>query len=296
MNFKKENYQFFMNKSHRPLLVFIAYSRKDGEIKDRIIDSLKPMMNSGILKVWYDQEVNPGDDWADLILKYLKKADLVLPILSRDFLASGPCLEESKTALKEHAKGKVAIIPIIARTCDWKITPLRPFQALPENGKHVVGGGWNSSDAAYQSILEGIRKWVNSRCRRPPAPPAALPPIIDFDGSVLHGDQFDAKFEAELRKANRVTWISRTGSGWLDRVPHMFPTLPNNRRTQFLFIDPRSRTFKIDSKFFWTPSRKLKKSSSRRARNPAERKERTETILNSLAQSALKFRVRVTTF
>ncbi len=43
--------------------VFISYSHKDEEWKDKLVDHLGVLQEEGLLKIWEDRQIEGGDDW-----------------------------------------------------------------------------------------------------------------------------------------------------------------------------------------------------------------------------------------
>lgn len=104
-----------------------------------------------------------GGDWAIEINTHLESAQIVLLLISVDFLASDYCYGvEMRRALDRHFAGEACVIPIILRPVDWQHDLLLSgLQALPTNGKPVTT--WSSSppyDRAFEDIAQGIRKVV----------------------------------------------------------------------------------------------------------------------------------------
>ena len=51
----------------------------------------------------------------------LDAADVILLLISPDFIASDYCYErEMKRAMERHRKSEARVIPVILRPCDWK--------------------------------------------------------------------------------------------------------------------------------------------------------------------------------
>ncbi|QNI33053.1 toll/interleukin-1 receptor domain-containing protein [Alloacidobacterium dinghuense] len=91
----------------------------------------------------------------------LDKADVVLLLVSSDFLSSQYCYDiEVKRALELHESGKVRVIPIILRPCEWHRALFSQLQALPTGGQAVTH--WRDQDTAFYDITRGIREAVNS--------------------------------------------------------------------------------------------------------------------------------------
>jgi hypothetical protein len=60
--------------------------------------------------------------------------------------------------MKRHEPGTARVIPVILRHCDWHGTPIGQLQALPKDGKPVVG--WPDRDQAFADVARGIRAVV----------------------------------------------------------------------------------------------------------------------------------------
>jgi TIR domain len=89
----------------------------------------------------------------------LERADIILLLISSDFIASNYCYEkEMKRALERHNAKEARVIPVIVRDCDWDIEPLRKLQALPKAGKAVKL--WPDKDTAWKNVAEGISRVI----------------------------------------------------------------------------------------------------------------------------------------
>ena len=98
----------------------------------------------------------PGENFAGAIDESLNKADIVLLLVSPDFLASDYCYEiEMKRALARHASGKARVIPVILRPCDWHYTPFGTLQAVPKDAKPITS--WADHDEAFLDVVKAIK-------------------------------------------------------------------------------------------------------------------------------------------
>lgn len=136
--------------------IFIAYSRKDEEYLNRLRTALKPMdRRNADVTIWFDGKIEPGEEWDKTIKTHIRKADIILLLVSIDALASDYFYnDEMKAALVRHEAKESIVIPIILRACDWK-DELGHLQALPKNGLPVTA--WTHQDDAYTDIVHGIK-------------------------------------------------------------------------------------------------------------------------------------------
>jgi hypothetical protein len=146
-----------------PLKVFISYSHKDEKMRLELIGHLASLMNSGLISIWHDREIEAGGDWEGDINKEIDEADIILLLVSSSFLSSRYCQKELLRALDQRTAGKLLPIPIILRDCDWISTfnnEKHKMQALPRDNRSVAGGRWANHDAAYSEIAKELRKVI----------------------------------------------------------------------------------------------------------------------------------------
>jgi formylglycine-generating enzyme required for sulfatase activity len=113
--------------------------------------------------VWHDRKLLGGDEWRGQIDARLEEADLILLLVSRDFLASDYVNDvEIKRALERHARREARVVPIILRSCPWDLTPIGQanLQALPTDGVPVTDSRWGSPDDPWTLVIEGIHAIV----------------------------------------------------------------------------------------------------------------------------------------
>jgi internalin A len=149
-----------------PVKIVFSYSHRDEELRDQLETHLKLLQRNGLISSWHDRKILGGEKWAGVIDDNFKRADLVLPLLSADFLASEYCYEtEMKLALDRHARGEVEIVPIVLRACDWTGSSLGHLQARPTNARPVTS--WDNRDEAWVDVAVGIKAVVEAlRTRR----------------------------------------------------------------------------------------------------------------------------------
>ena len=97
------------------------------------------LKRQGIIEAWHDRRILAGAQLDDAISAELERADIVLLLISSDFLASEYCYAREMTrALERHREGVCVVIPVILRPCDWTDAPFAGLMALPTDGKPVT--------------------------------------------------------------------------------------------------------------------------------------------------------------
>lgn len=143
----------------RPIRLFFSYSHRDEGLRNRLETHLSALKREGVIENWHDREIKGGEDWSRQINEHLVSADVVLLLVSANFLASEYCYGvELAHALERHESGDALVIPIILRPVDWQPTVLGRLQALPTDGKPVTS--WSNRDAAFLDIARGIRRAI----------------------------------------------------------------------------------------------------------------------------------------
>lgn len=144
------------SKAPSALKLFMSYSHQDEDIKDGLLKHLSPLKRLNLISDWHDRKIEAGDKWGEVISENLKKADIIVLLISIDFINSKYCYDvEMDAALDRQADDKAKVIPVIARSCLWKSTRFAPFQALPTDGKAIVT--WPDRDVALTDVADGIR-------------------------------------------------------------------------------------------------------------------------------------------
>ncbi len=140
-----------------PVKLFYSYSHRDEALRRKLETHLKILVRKKIISSWHDRDIGAGAEWAEEIDVHLKTADIILLLVSADFIASDYIWgKEMEPALERHAVGISRVIPVILRPADWKDAPFGQLQALPKDGRPVVS--WSDEDEAFLDVELGIRR------------------------------------------------------------------------------------------------------------------------------------------
>jgi len=137
--------------------LFISYCHRDEKLREQLDKHLSPLKGQKIIEAWHDRQIRAGDEWANQIDDNLNKADIILLLVSPDFVASPYCSDiELKQAVKRHENGEAIIVPVILEPCDWSWLPFAKFQAFPKDGKAITT--WGNQNEAFLDVATGLRK------------------------------------------------------------------------------------------------------------------------------------------
>lgn len=141
--------------------VFFSYSHKDEALRDQLEAHLALLKNQGLIDAWYDRRIVAGDEVDDAIFSKLEMADIILLLVSSDFLSSPYCYSrEMMRAMERHAAGQARVIPVILRHCEWTSAPFGKLMAAPRDGKPVTV--WPDRDEALADVAKQVRRAVEA--------------------------------------------------------------------------------------------------------------------------------------
>src|SRR5947209_8364897 len=144
----------------KALKLFYSYAHKDERWRKRIETHLSMLQRQGYIASWHDRNITAGATWASEIDTHLTTSDIILLLISPDFIASEYCYSvEMMRAMERHRAGEAHVIPIILRPTDWKGTPFEQLQVLPSNAQPA--SRWQDRDEALLDIAMGIRKTID---------------------------------------------------------------------------------------------------------------------------------------
>jgi hypothetical protein len=135
--------------------LFFSYSHKDEALRDALATHLSNLEWQGIVSSWHDRKIVAGTEWDDEIKSRLDAADIILLLISPDFIASQYCRQvEIPQAMARHEAGEGFVIPVILRPFYWNDAPFAKLQAYPKDAKAVTL--WSNQDEAFVSVTQGI--------------------------------------------------------------------------------------------------------------------------------------------
>jgi AAA-like domain/TIR domain len=139
--------------------LFYSYSPADEKLRERLEVHLKLLERDGLIEPWHARQILPGAEWAREIDRHLEAADLILLLVSADFVASDYTWDgELKRALERHHAGKATVVPVMVRPCDCKTAPFAKLDPLPRDGVPVTR--WPDPEDAWVDVAQGLRRLI----------------------------------------------------------------------------------------------------------------------------------------
>lgn len=144
----------------KTIKLFISYSHADEAHKIRLEKHLKAISRTLPLTAWSDRHLFAGEPVEEQIFQQLNTADIVLLMVSPDFINSDYCFtKEMERALQRYNDEGNVVIPVIIRhTPSWRKHEIGQIVALPKDGQPLAK--WGDEDEFWGSVEEGIQAQV----------------------------------------------------------------------------------------------------------------------------------------
>lgn len=137
--------------------LFVSYSHADENLRDQLETHLSALRRQEIISSWHDRRITAGTEVGSAIDSHIDTADVILLLISPDFIASDYCyVREMKRALERHEQREARVIPVILRPCDWQDLPFGKIMATPADGRPVTM--WPNIDEAFLDVVKAIKR------------------------------------------------------------------------------------------------------------------------------------------
>jgi GTPase SAR1 family protein len=168
-----------------PKKVFISYSHTNTKRRNDAQKFLVNLEKQGLIDIWHDEKICPGDKWNDTIKHRLMQSDIVILLISQDYIASEYSNSVEMTiALQNVDKKRTIVIPFLLDNCDWKYWKvfsnknidteqnewqMGQFQFMPVNDSGrlipLSSTTWNSKSDAWMKLTDFLRSIVGRDMR-----------------------------------------------------------------------------------------------------------------------------------
>lgn len=127
------------------------------------------LKRQSVIETWHDRRIGAGQDIHQTIDTHINTDDIILLLVSPDFIASDYCYDvEMRRAMERHESGEAIVIPVILRSCEWTHAPFGKLKAVPLDGKPITQ--WTDIDDAFLQVAKAIREAAGRKTPAPLAP------------------------------------------------------------------------------------------------------------------------------
>ncbi len=145
------------------LKIFISYSHNDMKYKKELLTHLKSLELTHNIDVWHDGKILPGDTIDAEVLIQLGISDVVLLLVSPNFLSSFYCIEvELKKAIQRHQDGTCIVIPVIlSESIIDDSVSFSKLMRVPEDGKPIQK--FKPQNNGYVNAVAKIKQLIDTK-------------------------------------------------------------------------------------------------------------------------------------
>ena len=195
-----------LKESDKPVRIFMSYSHRDEHHRVEIEKYLGILARTNSISIWNDRCIKPGAEWESTLEEELKAADVILLLISPDFIISEYCWNtEMARAIERHRAGKTRVLPILVRkVAAFELAPFSVLQMIPRDGRAVVD--FTPHRKGYERVASEL-----------------VPAMLDLGQATLppHSEDLGASLRVEARLANdqsvtspstNIVWLSEAHS------------------------------------------------------------------------------------
>ncbi|HRH47809.1 MAG TPA: leucine-rich repeat domain-containing protein [Panacibacter sp.] len=155
---------FKTSEQKKPNKLFISYSSKNTEFMRRFETHLEPLKRNGMIELWHDRMIEPGTKWDDSIKQEMGTADIIVFLLSPDFIATSYIFEfEIPQAIKQMESDNSKLFFVELQSCSWNRTVLSRFQQTTgplSDNKGVITIGEPLKDTQWKLVIDELEKKI----------------------------------------------------------------------------------------------------------------------------------------
>src|SRR5260370_25287315 len=145
---------------HGAISLFSVHAPQDASLQHHLEKHLSPLKRQGVISIRSVDTIPAGADRAVPIEKYLNQAQIILLLISAEFIASDHLHSIMTYALQKKEEGHTHVISILLRPLDWEMLSVSQLSGFLLNRRPVTK--WPNRDEAFAHIAQAIRKVVHA--------------------------------------------------------------------------------------------------------------------------------------
>lgn len=140
-----------------PVRVLCSYALSDQLLMEELQKHLRFLQRQEVIEIWHERVISAGLELQVERDRALGTADIILLMISADFLASDTCYDVAlRRAMERHRRGEAQVMLVLLRPCDCKGAPFSELPVMPRNARPVTS--WADQDEAWFDVAQGIRR------------------------------------------------------------------------------------------------------------------------------------------
>jgi TIR domain len=222
--------------------VFVSYSHADEVWLKRLQIHLKPLHRQGLVDLWDDTRIAPGQKWKFEIGSAINSAAVAILLVSADFLASDFIDKDELPPLLAAAEDKgTMILPLIIGPCRFsKIPSLSQFQALNPPSEPLISMSKADQEQTFVSLTDRVDQLLREPVKSKAGDGEPLEKEITEEG-VFHPARAAAT-RGELHKCKfYISPFYRKTKLW-DQLADVLVVLHNSSLAEDVYLIPSGLT------------------------------------------------------
>lgn len=183
-----------------PERIYFSHAPQDGDFAEALDRHLSLLKREGFIESWHRRCLQAGSVTKEESERQFATADVLLLLLSADFIASDECYDELERARTRHQAGTAVVRLLLVRPVDRGAEVMRSLPTLPRNGLPIAT--WPVPEVAFAEVADVLRRHM--------APPIAAP-TAPFSVDAFAKDVFVSYLGTEPVRS----WVRRI------LVPHL---------------------------------------------------------------------------
>lgn len=152
-----------MARKIKALKFFLSYSHKDMRMKEKLLEHLRALEKIYNIEVWHDGCIDGGSDIEEDVFKALEISNVVLLLVSNNYIVSDFCFgKELEAALKRHKNKTCTVIPIIlSPTSNLSKMPFGGIKSFPQDRKPITE--YHPQAKGFAEVVESITSVLDKK-------------------------------------------------------------------------------------------------------------------------------------
>lgn len=162
--------------------VFISYSREERNWCERIRKHLQPLVDEGLIELWADDRMEPGDTIDDEIARALERSKMAMLLMSASFMRTGSYALEREVPriLAAEREGRMRVFTVhVTRSGFLDHAELKALLSVNEPERPLAAASEDECQAALAKLARDIRTHLRAA--------AAALPSVDWRDDLLRG-------------------------------------------------------------------------------------------------------------
>lgn len=160
-------------KLNQPPRVFVSYSHRDEEWKDRLLSHLTVLQEQGLLELWEDRQIRAGGEWSQEIEEAMEASNVAVLLVTANYLTSRFILDvEVPRLLQRRDREGIEVFPVIVKPCCWdRVDWLSRLNLRPRDARPLA----SENERRIEDLLATLSGEIVDLCKPARALPAGVP-------------------------------------------------------------------------------------------------------------------------